>query len=139
MFVTPKAHAVLFCHWVADEVVNFYHDSVDVGFCVIFLPICLFDEKSQVVQSQQLVSIKSLVANGLKREKANDFFRQNQELAKSMAKLNENFQAKTPGKILTLTVGKKDNKQSLAKEIVSIYPQATKDFVDFYTTQIMAL
>ncbi|MEI8348225.1 MAG: hypothetical protein WCG27_12210, partial [Pseudomonadota bacterium] len=91
------------------------------------------------LESKQFVSVQSLIANGISQEKAKDYFHQNQELAKRMEQINKDFQIKNPEQRLVLKVGKKDTKASLAKDIVGVYPQATKEFVDFYTTQIMAL
>jgi len=129
-FVAPsRAHAFLIVEGAAGETpangpwgpgnnTTALQSASLVLLCVITLPICLLDEKS----NGQSVSATDLAANGYTAQQIG-------VIQQDQSQLTARLQAKN----MKLAINTDDTKETISNEIRSVYPNASQTYLDFAT------
>ena len=101
-------------------------DMSEVYMCVLLLPICLLNREDSKVSMAQQRSKQFLVESGYSPRLAENFVKQGQRLLKNAA-----------AKRTKLVVAKNDTPAMLERDIYTLYPAASKEFVQFYVRQLL--
>ena len=123
----PKqAHAGLALGILDENNLNYMSQgqaAAQVFMCVLLLPLCILDKDTKGVG----MTAQDLIDSGFSAEKAQSYVALTGELAAGLKASHQK-----------LSVNAGDTALSLERDSRSVLPDAPSDFVDFYTSQILA-